>query len=72
VPPVFSRVDTPMAVPTIDLTVHFRGRPADPFDPLLVVFDSPLAQDGYMVEHGRVLDRTGRLIAESRQLAVLA
>lgn len=26
VPPLFSRVDEPLAVPTIDLTVHFRGR----------------------------------------------
>ena len=72
VPPVFSRVDTPMGVPTVDLTVHFRTRPVDPFDPLFVVFDSPFAEHGYMVEHGRLLDRTGRLVAESRQLAVLA
>lgn len=71
-PPIFSRVDHPLAVPTIDLTIHFRGLPADPQDFCFVVFDSPLARDGYLVEHGRVLDRHGRLLAESRQLAVVA
>ncbi len=71
-PPIFSRVSIPMAVPTIDLTIHFRARPADPDDYCFVHFDSPLAADGYLVEHGRVLDRHGRLLAESRQLAVVA
>ncbi len=71
-PPIFSRVSIPMAVPTIDLTIHFRGRPTDPHDFCFVHFESPLAADGYLVEHGRVLDRHGRLLAESRQLAVVA
>jgi acyl-CoA thioesterase len=71
-PPVFSKVDHPLAVPTIDLTVHFRALPEDPLDHCFVVFDSPLAQGGYLVEHGRILDRHGRLLAESRQLAVVA
>lgn len=71
-PPVFSRAAVPLAVPTIDLTVHFRSLPADPLDHCFVEFDSPLAQDGYLTEHGRILDRHGRLLAESRQLAVLA
>jgi acyl-CoA thioesterase len=71
-PPVFSKVDHPLAVPTIDLTVHFRALPEDPLDHCFVVFDSPLAQGGYLVEHGRILDRRGRLLAESRQLAVVA
>jgi acyl-CoA thioesterase len=71
-PPIFSRVDHPLAVPTIDLTIHFRSVPADPFDHCFVEFDSPLAAAGYLVEHGRVLDRHGRLLAESRQLAVVA
>jgi acyl-CoA thioesterase len=71
-PPVFSKVDHPLAVPTIDLTVHFRALPEDPLDHCFAVFDSPLAQGGYLVEHGRILDRRGRLLAESRQLAVVA
>lgn len=71
-PPIFSRVDRPLAVPTVDLTVHFRALPEDPLDHCFVEFDSPLAADGYLVEHGRILDRHGRLLVESRQLAVVA
>ncbi len=70
-PPVFSRVEHLLAVPTIDLTIHFRGLPEDPLDHCFVVFDSPLVADGYLVEHGRILDRHGRLLAESRQLAAV-
>ena len=71
-PPLFSRVDVPLAVPTVDLTVHFRALPEDPLDHCFVEFASPLASDGYLVEHGRILSRSGRLLAESRQLAVVA
>jgi acyl-CoA thioesterase len=71
-PPLFSRVDVPLAVPTVDLTVHFRALPEDPLDHCFVEFESPLASGGYLVEHGRVLSRDGRLLAESRQLAVVA
>lgn len=71
-PPLFCRIDQPLAVPTIDLTIHFRGLPADPLEHCFVEFASPLARDGYLVEHGRILSRDGRLLAESRQLAVLA
>lgn len=71
-PPIFCRVTEPLAVPTIDLTVHFRGLPEDPLDHCFVEFESPLASDGYLVEHGRILSRSGRLLAESRQLAVVA
>lgn len=75
-PPVFSRSAEQLAVPTVDLTVHFRGRPA----PVLsgadsawcfVTFASPVARDGYLVEHGSVWDASGRLLADVRQLAVL-
>ncbi len=74
-PPVFSRVAEPLAVPTVDLTVHFRGRPSPALDPAdrpwcFVRFSSPLADDGYIVEHGSVWDASGRLLAEVRQLAV--
>lgn len=71
-PPLFSRVEVPLAVPTVDLTVHLRGRPpaGDPW--CFVEFASPVARDGYLVEHGWLRDRTGRLVAESRQLAVVA
>lgn len=71
-PPIFCRVDQPLAVPTVDLTVHFRALPSDPLGWCFAEFSSPLAEGGYLVEHGRVLDATGRLLAESRQLAVVA
>lgn len=71
-PPVFSRSSEPLAVPTVDLTVHLRALPEDPFDHCFVEFASPVATGGYLVEHGRILSPSGRLLAESRQLAVLA
>ncbi|MGB3411550.1 MAG: thioesterase family protein [Microthrixaceae bacterium] len=71
-PPIFSRIAEPLAVPTIDLTIHFRGLPTDPLDYCFALFDSPLARDGYLVEHGRIYSSDGRLLIESRQLAVVA
>jgi acyl-CoA thioesterase len=71
-PPIFSRVGEPLAVPTVDLTIHFRGVPEDPLAHCFVVFDSPVARDGYLVEHGRIYSAAGTLLAESRQLAVVA
>jgi acyl-CoA thioesterase len=71
-PPLFSRMEVPLAVPTIDLTVHLRGRP-DPDDGwCFIETASPVARDGYLVEHARLHDRRGRLLAESRQLALVA
>ena len=76
-PPIFSRARVRMAVPTIDLTVHFRAplppaspdQPADPW--FLVVFRSQVAADGFVEEDGEVWTRSGVLVAHSRQLAVL-
>jgi acyl-CoA thioesterase len=71
-PPVFTRVDTPMAVPTIDLTIHFRSPiPPDVGAWYLVVFRSQMATDGFVEEDGEVWSADGRLLAHSRQLAVL-
>lgn len=70
-PPLFSRLSAAMAVPTVDLTIHFRSLPVDPFDWSFGCFTSPTAADGYLVEHGQIWSRQGLLLAESRQLAVL-
>lgn len=70
-PPMMEVVDEPMALPTVDLTVHIRALPEDPMDAVLGEFTSPLAADGYTIEDGRLWSRGGRLLAESRQLAVL-
>jgi acyl-CoA thioesterase len=74
-PSVFTRLDRPMAVPTVDLTVHFRTSfpPAgvDPEDYVLVAFRSETAAEGFFVEDGEIWSSNGRLIAQARQLAVL-
>jgi acyl-CoA thioesterase len=71
-PPVFSRLALPLAVPTVDLTVHFRGRPTVDDGWVFGEFASPVGRDGYLVESGRLLDHTGRLLAEVRQTAFVA
>ena len=71
VPAVFGVTTERLGVPTSDLTVHFR-RPAVDEDPwLLVRFRTRLAADGYLEEDGEIWDRSGRLLAQSRQLAVI-
>ena len=70
-PPLMEVVDQPMAVPTVDLTVHLRALPEDPTDYVLGEFVAPYAADGYTIEDGRLWSRHGTLLAESRQLAVL-
>jgi acyl-CoA thioesterase len=71
VPPVFSRLSTPAAVPTIDLTVHLRGStPTGLDDWVLVVFRSSVASDGFIEVDGELWSRDASLLAQSRQLAV--
>ena len=74
-PSVFVRLDRPMAVPTLDLTVHFRTAlpPTGmlPEDYVLVVFRSETAADGFFVEDGEIWSSNGTLIAQARQLGVL-
>ena len=71
-PPIFTRIDARLGVPTIDLTIHFRA-PMPPGDAgwFLVVFRSQMAADGFVEEDGEVWSEDGRLLAHSRQLAVL-
>jgi acyl-CoA thioesterase len=58
-------------VSTIDLTIHFRAKLPLPADWLLVRFESRLARDGFIEEDGELWTTDGRLIAHSRQLALL-
>jgi acyl-CoA thioesterase len=72
-PAVFVKHEGFAAVPTIDLTIHFR-------DPLptgdtsrawaLVRFTTDVSSSGYIEEDGEVWSEDGRLLAQSRQLAV--
>jgi acyl-CoA thioesterase len=70
-PAVFVRLREPNAVPTVDLTIHFRGDLPLPADYVLVSFESRLSHGGFIEEDGWIWARDGRLIAHSRQLALL-
>jgi acyl-CoA thioesterase len=70
-PAVFVRLTEPNAVPTIDLTIHFRADLPLPADYVLVTFESRLSQGGFIEEDGWIWSRDGQLIAHSRQLALL-
>jgi acyl-CoA thioesterase len=70
-PAVFSRLELPVGVPTIDLTIHFRQAPSGEPGWSLVRFRTQVAAEGYLEEDGEVWSADGRLLAQSRQLAVL-
>jgi acyl-CoA thioesterase len=64
------------AVPTVDLTVHFRARmraapDADPHELCLAQTTSELIHDGFFVEDGLIWAADGTLLAHSRQLAIV-
>jgi acyl-CoA thioesterase len=69
-PSPLPRLTRPAALPTIDLTVHFRSPPrAD--GPVLAVFRSSTSAGGFFEEDGELWSDDGILLAHSRQLALL-
>ena len=74
-PPTFSRIQEPVVVPTVDLTIHFRaelphpGLPDDAF--VLATFQTTVAADGFLEEDGEIWAPDGTLLAQSRQLATI-
>jgi acyl-CoA thioesterase len=70
-PAIFSRVEVPIGVPTIDLTVHFRATPSGRSEWLLVRFRTTMSAEGYLEEDGEVWSQDGQLLAQCRQLAVV-
>jgi acyl-CoA thioesterase len=75
-PSPWVRLREPVPAPTIDLTVHFRAPAAAaalaPGEPVLAVFRSTTAANGFFEEDGEMWSRDGVLLAQSRQLALLA
>lgn len=70
------RPDTgPVAIPTIDLSIHFREQltpetlASDDF--LLVSFESKVSREGFVEEDGMIWSPKGQLLALARQLAVV-
>ena len=76
IPAPFMRMGAPVAVPTVDLTVHFRARmraqaDADPRELCLAQTTTELIHDGFFVEDGIIWSADGELLAHSRQLAIV-
>jgi acyl-CoA thioesterase len=73
-PAVFPVATEPVVAPTIDLTIHFRTQlpleGAGPDDFYLGRFSSKLASEGFFEEDGELWSAGGRLLAQSRQLAL--
>lgn len=71
-PSVFSRLTAPSPAPTLDLTIHFRDRlPSGPHPWVLGRYRSRAAIDGLFEEDAELWSADGRLLAQSRQLALL-
>lgn len=56
-------------IPTLELTVHVRNRPAPGW--LLGTFRTRLLIDGLLEEDGEIWDSEGRPVAQCRQLALI-
>ncbi len=69
-PPTIFNADLPVAwTPTVELTTHIRARPAPGW--LRCRFTTRFITGGFLEEDGEVWDSTGRLVAQSRQLALV-
>ncbi len=69
-PPTIFNTDLPVAwTPTVELTAHVRERPAP--GPLRCAFSTRFVTGGFLEADGEIWDATGRLVAQSRQLALV-
>jgi acyl-CoA thioesterase len=66
-PPVTREFGVSGYVPTVELTAHIRARPAPGW--LRVSHSTRNYSGGYVEEDAEIWDETGRLVAQSRQLA---
>lgn len=69
-PPATFNTHLPIAwTPTVELTVHVRARPRPGW--LRVVFRTRFVSSGYLEADGELWDDDNRLVAQSRQLALV-
>jgi acyl-CoA thioesterase len=69
-PPTIFNADLPVGwTPTVELTAHVRARPAPGW--LACSFTTRYVTGGFLEADGEVWDATGRLVAQSRQLALV-
>lgn len=69
-PPAIVNAGVPMAwTPTVEFTAHVRARPEPGW--LRCCFRTRFITGGFLEEDGEVWDESGRLVAQSRQLALL-
>ena len=68
-PPALRAIEPRVWVPTVELTVHVRRRPAPGW--IAAWFETRSMIEGALEEDGRLFDETGRLVALSRQYAQL-
>ncbi len=72
VPPAFFRAGEPVSVPTLELTIHFRGlAPPGEHPWIAAAFATRVAAGGVCEEDGELWSADGRLLAQSRQLALV-
>jgi acyl-CoA thioesterase len=71
-PAPFPRLDGPVLAPTLELTIHFRGRPPQgEREHVLARFTSSTSSRGFFEEDGALWSAAGTLLAQSRQLALI-
>ena len=68
-PSLFAKLGSVGWVPTIELTVHVRRRPANGW--IQARFECDDLVGGRMIESGTLWDQAGRVVARSRQLGLL-
>ncbi|MGW6458328.1 thioesterase family protein [Streptomyces sp. NPDC055078] len=68
-PPSVLNIGLPGWAPTVQISVYLRGTPAP--GPLGVSVAARMVSDGWFDEVSDVVDSTGRLVAQSRQIALV-
>lgn len=69
-PAIFATTAAPIAVPTLDLTLHLRARLPLPHEWVLGRYRTRSARHGLLDEDATLWSRQGELLAQSRQLAL--